>query len=246
MLLLAKAWLLQSKENAVHKSESCSSFQSRCPAVQSAFLSPVQDVDDGFTELNDFGSDVEVTQTSVADQEAASVLCRKRRRGLTDDIDQENLTAHMLVHIATSPTCFVGHETPTSSKQSVKRAKECVELSNSQDAGKPVHGRAGARHLVRCNSEAVIRQVLSTSEEQANLIGDFSRPHSLPLLTASKHQDLKSISPDTVSCCHVFLCLFCFMRKIQYILFTTLLPLWLLMPACSSLDIFPVLSSSSK
>lgn len=203
-MLVAKAWLLQSQENSIHKSESCSSLQTRCPAVRSAFLSPVPDVDDGFTELSDFGSsDLEVNRcvakTNVADQEAATVLCRKRRRRQTDDTYEENLSAHTLVHVATSPTCPLGHETPTSSKQSVKRAKECMELSCSQDGERSVHSRTGARRLVRCNSEAVIRQALSTSEEQVNLVGDFSRPHSLPLLTASKHQDLKSIGPDTVS-----------------------------------------------
>jgi len=191
LLLLVEVWLLQSQENAMHKSDSCSSLQTRCHAVQSAWLSPVPDVDDGFTELSD--SELEAGR-SVTKPSAAAMLGRKRRRGATDSGDQENLTAHSLAHTDTSPTCFVGHETPTSSKQLVKRAKECVELSCSQD------GRmSGARRLVRCNSEAVIHQALSTSDEQANLIGDFSRPHSLPLLTAAKHQDLKSISPDTVS-----------------------------------------------
>ena len=196
-------WLLQSQENAVHKLESCCSLQTRCPIVQSALLSPVRDVDDGFAELNDFGCDPEadrsVTKTNAADQEAADVCCRKRRRGATDSGDHDSSSAHTSEHLATSPTCFVGHETPTSSKQSVKRAKECVELSCSCDGE-----RAGARRLVRCHSEAVIHQALSMSEQQANLVGDFSRPHSLPLVTAAKHPDLKTISPDTVSSCKIF------------------------------------------
>jgi len=211
--------MLQSQENAVHSSEGSCSWQTRCPAVQSALLSPVPDVDDGFAELTDFdmGANHSVRKTSVADQEPATVLCRKRRRGVTDSSDQENLPAHTLVHVATSPTCFVGHETPTSSKQSVKRAKECVELGCS---GRSVCGRAGPRRLVRCNSEAVIHQALSTSDEQANLIGDFSRPHSLPLLTAAKHQDLKSISPDTVSSYKTFCRIVCFLfrEKNYYVL----------------------------
>ena len=164
-------------------------------------LSPVPDVDDGFDELNDFGSDSDLPAHSsamksrVADKK--SVSCRKRRRGVTDSVSS---VVHTVVDAATSPTCFVGHETPTSSKQSVKRAKECSDMSSSQDVVSSVGSRAAGRRLVRCHSEAIVHQALSTSEEHSNLIGDFSRPHSLPLLTSAKHQDLKSISADTVSC----------------------------------------------
>lgn len=56
------------------------------------------------------------------------------------------------------------------------------------------------RRLVRSNSEAIIKSALIRSDEQQNLIGDFSRPYCLPLVR-SKHQDLKAISPQTVRPC---------------------------------------------
>jgi len=198
-LLLAEFCELQSEDGAMD----CCTSQTGC-SVRSALLSPVLDDDDGFVELNDFGSDLQanscITKCSAADKKTVS--CRKRRRVVNDIVDVENFSTEgdTSVDVATSLACVVGQETPTSSKQTVKRAKECTDLSISHDVTRSVYSRAGGRRLVRCNSEAVIHQALSTSEEQSNLIGDFSRPHSLPLLTSVKHQDLKSISPDTVSC----------------------------------------------
>lgn len=153
------------------------------------------DYDDGFAELSNCVSGP-VTKCHVS--------CRKRRRG---DTDGENMfsDADMLLRDNTSPTCYVGHETPTSSKQLVKRTKECSDWTSSRSVTSSV---AACRRLVRCHSDAVIHQALSTSEEQSNLIGDFSRPHCLPLLSSAKHQDLKSISPDTVSCNQVLICWF--------------------------------------
>lgn len=53
--------------------------------------------------------------------------------------------------------------------------------------------------LQKCFSEnhASIMRALQVSSSDPSLIGDFSKPYVLPLLTNSKHQDLKSIS------CHV-------------------------------------------
>jgi len=206
VLLLREVCTLQNEDSAVDGSESYFTFQLRCN-VQPVLLSPVPDDDDGFAELNDFGSDLEVndsvTKCHVTNKKTAS--CRKRRRGVTDSIENDSLSAvgHNSVDVITSPPCFVGHETPTSSKQAVKRAKECTDISH--DVTRPAYSSAAGRRLVRCHSEAVIHQALSTSEEQSNLIGDFSRPHSLPLLSSAKHQDLRSISPDTVSCNQVIL-----------------------------------------
>lgn len=42
-----------------------------------------------------------------------------------------------------------------------------------------------------------IGSVVSRSNDEEDLIGDFTKPYCLPLM-ASKHQDLKSISPQTV------------------------------------------------
>lgn len=185
--------MLQTEDKAVHTSESCFSFQTHYN-TQASLLSPVldDDGDDGFCEPSDVQSHLSVAKSYVADKK--SVSCRKRRCGV---MDTENLS---VVHASMSPTCFVGHETPTSSKQAVKRAKECsADTSRSKNSSSTACSRSASRRLVRCYSEAVIHQALSTSEEQSNLIGDFSRPHTLPLLSSAKHQDLKSICADTVS-----------------------------------------------
>lgn len=56
------------------------------------------------------------------------------------------------------------------------------------------------RTLHRCFSEteAMIKRALTRREQEPDLIGDLSRPYTLPLCK-SKHQDLKGINPDTVS-----------------------------------------------
>jgi len=162
-------------------------------------LSPVPD-DDGFAELSDFNSDLEANHSMksyVAEKEAANVPCRKRRRGTTDSSENDNLSHVSMAsaHVSTSPACSVGCETPTSSKQAAKRVRECTDVISARSSGE---NQVAGRRLVRCHSEAVIHQALSTSDEHSNLVGDFSRPHSLPLLSCTKHQDLKSISSDTV------------------------------------------------
>lgn len=198
---------MQGEGVTVHNTKSCCSYQS-----SGGVLSPITDADDGFAESSDFSSHCSLTRCCVTDNEAVAVSGRKRRRGVSDvdSDDRENLPAvgHTLTHVV-SPACCVGPETPTSSKQTVKRARECLELSCSQDSIRPVQRHAGGRRLVRCNSEAVVYQALSTSEQHSDLIGDFSRPHSLPLLTSAKHQDLKSISPDTVSSLDISTIVFC-------------------------------------
>lgn len=56
------------------------------------------------------------------------------------------------------------------------------------------------RHSVSENDFTVkVTDALSKSDLQPDLIGDFSKCHSLPLIIG-KHQDLKSISIDTMAC----------------------------------------------
>ncbi|XP_064465882.1 M-phase inducer phosphatase-like isoform X2 [Ornithodoros turicata] len=54
--------------------------------------------------------------------------------------------------------------------------------------------------LQRCHSEneASIKLALQKSEQQPDLIGDFSKPYALPLMKG-KHDDLKMISPVTLA-----------------------------------------------
>jgi len=47
---------------------------------------------------------------------------------------------------------------------------------------------------------AVISDYIEEDEERADLIGDLTVKHALPLERNSKHADLRTISPHTVSC----------------------------------------------
>ncbi|KAK2180423.1 hypothetical protein NP493_443g01003 [Ridgeia piscesae] len=53
------------------------------------------------------------------------------------------------------------------------------------------------RTLQRCQSEVFVKTAMSRSEEQADLIGDYSKTYCLPLMPG-RHQDLKHISVDTL------------------------------------------------
>jgi len=61
----------------------------------------------------------------------------------------------------------------------------------------------------RCHSETevMIKSALSRAELHPDLIGDFSMPYCLPLLSSGKHPDLKAISADTVRICLLLSCL---------------------------------------
>lgn len=47
-------------------------------------------------------------------------------------------------------------------------------------------------------SEATIMKALQKSDEQPDLIGDFSKPYILPLING-RHQDMKTVTPDTLA-----------------------------------------------
>jgi hypothetical protein len=179
-------------------------------------LSPVPDADDGFDELQDADSELLMLEnmnaqlpSSITSNSLHFLANRKRRLDANAMEDSENepplalykmprnvkpkssLTAKSTVRDDGSSESV----TPTSLRiAGVNRMKPMDEFLNDGELS-----AKSARRLVRCHSEAVIRSVLSCAEEHPNLIGDFSRPFSLPVISGGKHQDLKSISPDTVS-----------------------------------------------
>ncbi|KAK7010725.1 M-phase inducer phosphatase-like isoform X1 [Biomphalaria glabrata] len=57
-----------------------------------------------------------------------------------------------------------------------------------------------ARRLHRCHSEteAMIKSAVSRMYLEPNLIGDCSKPYCLPTVKGGKHEDLKSITPETL------------------------------------------------
>jgi len=56
----------------------------------------------------------------------------------------------------------------------------------------------GRFHRSHSETEVMIKSALSRAELHPDLIGDFSKPYCLPLISCAKHPDLKSISPHTV------------------------------------------------
>jgi len=53
-------------------------------------------------------------------------------------------------------------------------------------------------HRSHSETEVMIKSALSRAELHPDLIGDFSKPYCLPLVSSAKHPDLKAISSTTV------------------------------------------------
>jgi hypothetical protein len=176
-------------------------------------LSPVRDVDDGFAELNEVDSELLLledmhTQLAASAKSAGLQLLANRKRRYAPHGPDENEKLLALTKLRrnvvssdsisreSSPTGKENDEsfTPMSSKFSANRAKALAEVQLNNG----VLSTKSSRRLVRCNSEAVIRSALSSCEDHHNLVGDFSRPYRLPVITSGKHQDLKSINAETV------------------------------------------------
>ncbi len=53
----------------------------------------------------------------------------------------------------------------------------------------------------RCHSDTdvIIKSAMCRAESDGNLIGDYTRAHSLPTTQGGKHRDLKYISPETLA-----------------------------------------------
>jgi len=91
-----------------------------------------------------------------------------------------------------------------------KRQKSCCDSEKEnpssccipQSSGNPgCTSRSVARqkfHRSHSETEVMIKSALSRAELHPDLIGDFSKPYCLPLISVAKHPDLKAISPHTV------------------------------------------------
>lgn len=88
--------------------------------------------------------------------------------------------------------------TPLQLKRWKGLAKEKETKTGGDDGA--AEERVAPRRIMRCHSETeiFIKTALSWADSQQNLIGDFSKLFCLPLVNG-KHQDLKAISPETVS-----------------------------------------------
>ena len=88
-----------------------------------------------------------------------------------------------------------------------KRQKSCCNSENpSSTSAAPVQNpawgcRVGVRgrfHRSHSETEVRIKSALSRAELHPDLIGDFSKPYCLPLISSAKHPDLKAVSAHTV------------------------------------------------
>lgn len=88
---------------------------------------------------------------------------------------------------------------PTHHSKRRKAMSFCNPLTcETEENAQPLFPRK-TKHLHRCHSEteATIMRALQRSVQFPDLIGDFSKPYTLPLIPG-KHQDLKTVEPQTV------------------------------------------------
>ena len=146
------------------------------------------------------------------------VACRPKRRASLSSEDQENIHPAIVHGMAESQPgdfdeCCSGFRLPVSKKHCSKktdsafgRRKESVEDSDKVQAENytSVVSRTAASSQRYTGSKNVrdstIKFALNHSDDKlSELIGDFSRPYSLPFIENEKHRDLKAISCHTVN-----------------------------------------------
>ena len=93
-----------------------------------------------------------------------------------------------------SEPCRDGDNTPVQSK----RRKSIVDMTSPLVSSPKPASKSHTLHRCHSETEAMIKSALNRFDSQPDLIGDFSKPYCLEL-SHSKHQDLKGISPETVS-----------------------------------------------
>jgi len=108
--------------------------------------------------------------------QSVAVIETKRQKNSCDS-DAENRSSASIPH---SSTVHNNTGNPTGFSQSVARQRF---------------------HRSHSETEVMIKSALSRAELHPDLIGDFSKPYCLPLISSAKHPDLKAISSHTVRSC---------------------------------------------
>ena len=141
---------------------------------------------------------------------------------LSPDLDQGEVMEHSLDELACKPistrrtlfgtdddstTTTMVTEAPKSKHCGLKRVRSSPGSSGSsmlrssitpgpeRPARRPLK-TAWRRH--HSDSEAMIKSAINRAESNDDLVGDYSRAHSLPTTEGGKHQDLRYISPETL------------------------------------------------
>lgn len=122
----------------------------------------------------------------------------------------QNLSGNITPIRSMTTGAFKRPEPPVSSPIQSKRMKcendppnveESITFSSQPAVSHSFKSEPPRRPIFRksmsLNDHDKIKNALSRSSSESNLIGDFTRPHCLPLVDG-KHTDLKSISADTM------------------------------------------------
>lgn len=163
--------------------------------------------DDGFLDL----VDQEVSEINDQVPESFSSLFNEpvinRPRKSKDDttpVSRRILPAKRFLHRSQSvdnqTRQFKRTERPRDETFLVQNKRWKSEQSHDDSSTSLALNRAPVRRLHRCHSEteAMIKSAVSRMSEEPDLIGDSSKACILPTMRG-KHQDLKTISPETVA-----------------------------------------------
>ena len=136
---------------------------------------------------------------------------------ISPDLDQGEVMNQSFSELASKPissrrTLFGTCEIATKPTQGIKRVHSFNELAvnNTPRSTVPITTPQSARQAARkpmktawrrhhSDSEAIIKSAINRAESSDDLVGDYSRVHSLPTTEGGKHADLKYISPETLS-----------------------------------------------
>lgn len=159
-----------------------------------------EDVDDGFLDLidHDENSESSGVPDTMAKLFSAPVL---NKDPVTDDetpkIKRTNRILLRSQSFDIRSRAFSNKRYPSgddSTPQSSKRRRSVIDEESTRETKSQPLPR-----LHRCHSEteAMIKMALNKIHDEPDLIADCSKPYSLPIIPG-KHQDLKSISSETV------------------------------------------------
>uniref|UniRef100_A0A6M2DLL1 protein-tyrosine-phosphatase n=1 Tax=Xenopsylla cheopis TaxID=163159 RepID=A0A6M2DLL1_XENCH len=178
----------------------------------------MESMDDGFIELFDMDSMDENAQlpcdlnslisgdiksVKTPDRSLKPSFCRSL--SLNNDISTPELFSSLKLKSPnpTTPTsdgsrCFKRPEPPCMLQSpNMPKRRKSTSLGNIDESPETQNRQRILQRSVS-DHEHIIKQALARSSMEPDLIGDFSKPFCLPLMEG-RHQDLKSISTDTLA-----------------------------------------------
>jgi len=99
-------------------------------------------------------------------------------------------------------TCSAARPSLTARRRCQRNQPSSYPLPRTSTATDEDFGRTEPCPCHVTMPSSVISSCIEEDDERADLIGDLTKKHVLPLEPNLKHPDLKTISPHTVSCCN--------------------------------------------